>query len=129
MYVNNSRRTKINIELDNGLWVFDDMSATGKTRLYKELKKHLIYDGDVVSFSYNDFLLGVDLRDLVSKHSDCKVLLIDRYDMMYGKYTDIINEYADKSIVLIDCKRPLTFTDKDDVCFITMTEDTITVGE
>ena len=39
MYRNNKYRFEIDIELDNGVYFFNPISATGKTNLYKKLKK------------------------------------------------------------------------------------------
>lgn len=58
-----------------------------------------------------------------------KVLLIDRYDMMYGEYTNEIAEYSKHAIVIIDCKRDIRFTNDDKLCYITMTANSITVEE
>lgn len=92
---------EINIELDNGIYVFSIESATGKTRLYKALKS-VEQHGDVVAYTYSDTITKLDLKTLVNENT--RVIILDRYDMYFNKFADVIEEYKDKAIVLIDCK-------------------------
>lgn len=43
MYINKEYKPEISIALDNGIYVFDSESATGKTWLCKHLKKLKAY--------------------------------------------------------------------------------------
>lgn len=92
---------EINIELDNGIYVFSIESATGKTRLYKALKS-VEQHGDVVAYTYSDTITKLDLKTLVNEKT--RVIILDRYDMYFNKFSDVMEEYKDKAIVLIDCK-------------------------
>lgn len=92
---------EINIELDNWIYVFSIESATGKTRLYKALKS-VEQHGDVVAYTYSDTITKLDLKNLVNEKT--RVIILDRYDMYFNKFADVIEEYKDKAIVLIDCK-------------------------
>ena len=90
--------TKVNIDLDAGLYCFEMESATGKTRLYKRLKELQIQGEPVVSYSYNDYMYGVDLVKLLEMHPNAKVIMLDRYDIFKGLYKDIIIEKSKISI-------------------------------
>ena len=129
MFFIDKYNTKIYINLENGLYIFSNQSSTGKTRLYKELKDMYTYGEDVLAYSYSDLLYGTDLAELLKKNPDKKVLLIDRYDMFINQYRGIIAAYSKHSIVMVDCKQEISFTKEDGMCFIEMTDNTISVGE
>lgn len=129
MYVSKSYMTQIKIDLPNGLWVFDSESATGKTRLFSCLRDLCLLGEPVVSFTYSDFALGLDLdKVLTSAPRGTKVIIIlDRYDMYADKGHDAISEWAKHAIVLLDCKQGYPASADDNICFIEMTEDSIEV--
>lgn len=118
----------IDIQLENGIYVFDNLAATGKTRLYKELRKYQIYEGNVASYSYNDYLLGMPIESVLVS-SKYKVIMLDRYDMYNGVGADLIRSCKDESIILIDCKRWLKFNVEYEFCAIEMTNKLIEVFE
>ncbi|MDO5406783.1 MAG: hypothetical protein Q4F28_05580 [Eubacteriales bacterium] len=127
MYENNKYSMTISIQLENGVYVFNKQPATGKTRLAKELRDIQAYDGDVSSYTYNDKLLGRAISDCFD--SRFKVILLDRYDMYNGYGAELIEKYADSSIILLDCKDvdgPKIGCDYD-ICFIDMTSSHIEV--
>lgn len=115
----------IKVELQNGIYQFTSLSATGKTRLRKcILQLHSIYP-QVTAYSYEDFTRGVDLETIVSR--DTKLLVIDRYDMYNTSFHDVINELSKRMIILIDSKSNIYFTDDITPCIIKMTESSIEV--
>ena len=63
------------------------------------------------------------------RNEKAKVVMIDRYDMFDGAYQHEISELAKNKIVMIDCKNTIKFTDNDQLCFIEMTNNSITVEE
>ena len=126
MYVNDGYSTKIDIQLDNGLYEFSDESATGKTRLYKALRDMQRYGEPVLGYSYNDLQYGTDLKSLLAQNKDIKVLLIDRYDMFYEEYAEEVIKYSKNCIVMIDCKKGIDFADTE-TCFIEMSDYCIKV--
>ena len=109
------------IDLCPGIYSFDSKSSTGKTRLYRELRKLQLHNFNVISFSYNDKKLGLDLRSFKNKPD---LVMLDRYDMYNGDYVDYLNSLKN-SIILIDCKGILPFSYE--LCFIEMGEDRIEV--
>jgi len=119
MYKNNKYNEEINIELENGIYVFDEKSATGKTRLCKDLKELRKLGEPVVGYTYGDDKLGIDLAAVVRKISP-KVLMLDRYDMYNGSFNDKIVEWSINTIVLIDCKGDLKLEAYVDWCTIEM---------
>ena len=115
----------ITIDLPNGLYVFDNTSATGKTRLYKELVKLKAYGDNVAAYTYNDKLLGHLIEDVLNSGAD--IILLDRYDMYCGDGINLIESIKDDTVILMDCKIiPETLPDYED-CFIEMTRDSIEV--
>jgi len=93
---------KVNVDLDNGLFVFDNESATGKTRLAKLLRSYRTYGEPVVSYTYDDFMLGLDLVSLLKP--SVRLVIVDRYDLYNGYALLELAEFSKRSIVVIDCK-------------------------
>lgn len=119
MYKNNRYDIEINIDLENGVYVFDEKSATGKTRLCKELKELRKLGEPVIGYTYGDDKLGISLVDITSKIKP-KVLMLDRYDMYNGTFNKNLDEWAKDTIVLIDCKGDLETEISTDWCTIEM---------
>ena len=126
MYSLDKYNVAINIDLEPGVYVFDNQSATGKTRLAKLLSEYQAYGEPVVSYTYNDKLRGISLMDFL-KDNNYKVILLDRYDLYNGDYAETIIKYSKDAVVLIDCKSELKNIDNDDWCDIVMTQDRIEV--
>lgn len=119
MYKNEKYNTKINIALDNGIYVFDETSATGKTRLCNELKELRKLGEPVIGYTYNDDKLGIDLCDLVNRVHP-KVILLDRYDMYNGMFDEQIIKWSSNATVLIACKGYLSISSYTEWCCIDM---------
>lgn len=119
MYKNDKYNTEINIDLKNGVYVFDDRSATGKTRLCKELKELRRLGEPVIGYTYGDDKLGINLVDVINKVNP-KVLLLDRYDMYNGTFNSQLTDWGKNAIVLIDCKGDLETEAYTDWCTIEM---------
>ena len=117
------RTDKYNVELvfnmENGLYVFDNQSATGKTRLCKEIREHQKYGEPLASYTYDDFLLGIQIESVLIP-GKYKVIMLDRYDMYEGVGAELIRECANDSIVLVDCKWNFTVSNEEEICFIKM---------
>ena len=126
MYAIDKYNPTITIELDNGIYIFDCESATGKTRLCKELRKLQAYGEAVASYTYDDLLIGIPV-DNIFDSDKYKVIMLDRYDLYKDKWHDKIRECSKNSIVLIDCKGEFSASEDDEVCFIEMTADRIEV--
>ena len=125
MYMNTEYNPNVIINLNNGIYIFDNEPATGKTRLCKHLKKLKAYGEPVDSFTYNDLLRGDKLDTVLIP--DNKVILLDRYDMYRNDGHDLINECAKDSIILIACNTPFIGSLYSEICYIEMTEDSIEV--
>ena len=119
-------KPEVIINLENGLYQFDSETATGKTRLCELLREYNRAGLPVVAYSYTDWSLGLDLISVVNKFKP-KVLMIDRYDMFIGEYSDFLESIQDEIIVMIDCKDMLPFGEYDKVCGIKFTPDKIEV--
>lgn len=128
MLVLSKYKPEIKIHLKNGLYVFDSQSATGKTRLRKELRKLQQYGEKVASYSYEDYQLGIPINTVLNPNK-YKLILLDRYDMYNGIGSDLILNCIEKSTVLIDCKGDLGFGAEYNWCTIEMSERVIEVIE
>lgn len=129
MYANDKYAISINVELkQSGIYVFDSESAIGKTRLFKELRKHQTYREAVSTYTYNDKLLGHRIEDALIPNK-YRVIMLDRYDQYEGDGAELINECAKTSIVLIDCKVSFSVSTVDKWCTIKMSAKSIEVTE
>ena len=63
------------------------------------------------------------------KNKKYEVIMLDRYDLYNGEYSDIIREFSKDTIVLMDCKSEVKNIEDDDWCDITMTADCIEVSQ
>ena len=61
----NNYGTIIDINLENGIYIFDNQSATGKTRLCKALRDCQKYGEPVASYTYDDKLLGIPIENIL----------------------------------------------------------------
>lgn len=130
MYKCDTYNTKIDIQLKNGVYVFTPESATGKTRLCKELTKLEGYGEPVTSYSYSDARKGkVKLEDILS-NKKYKVIMVDRYDLFEdSKYDEYFNSRIKDCIVLVDYKGNNFICDEEEACLIDMTHNRIEVHE
>lgn len=119
MYQNSEYTIEIVIPLENGIFVFDENSAIGKTRLCNELKELRKLGEPVIGYTYNDDQLGIDLPKLVND-VDPKVILLDRYDMYNGLFDEQMVEWAKTAVVLVDCKCELNINYAAEWCNINM---------
>ena len=126
MYVNQEYNPNVNILLNNGIYVFDAESATGKTWLCKQLKKLKAYGEPVDAITYNDLLTRVRLENVVKPQN--KVIMLDRYDMYREAGYELINNCETTSIVLIDCKSGFNGSRDTEMCFIDISENNIEVS-
>lgn len=126
MFKNNMYPVQIDIKLENGLYQFNCVSATGKTRLYYLLKDLTLEGVPVIAYSYNEYEAGISLETVIGDRKP-QVILIDRYDMFLNKYKDLLLELSRNCIVLIDCKTMLQFGEYYRVCGIKMTPEKIEV--
>ena len=97
----------VDISLEPGVYVLPDKSATGKTYLASLLKMYGGYGERVTSVTYST---AKDL-DVALDPSKYDVVLLDRYDMYYGKGAAKIKEFGVAGVLLLDCKRMVDFCD------------------
>lgn len=128
MYINDKYAIKIHINLENGLYVFDNEASTGKTRLFKALRDCEKSGEQIGTYTYNDKLQNRRLEDVLIP-TKYKLIMLDRYDMYNGEGAELINECAKSSIVLVDCKGTFTVSSEDKWCILNMSKDTIHVSE
>ena len=114
------------INLRNGVYYFEEVSSTGKSRLAKLLKVYSRKGLPVISYSYDDKVLGIPFSILV-KPGKQELLLLDRYDLYNGEFKEEIEEFAKTGVVLIDIKGPSKVACEE--CIIKMEKTLIEVAE
>lgn len=116
----------IEIDLEPGIYLFPNISASGKTYLHDLLRQAGIAGFPVATYTYNDKLEGRPV-DKIFVPDKYKVLFIDRYDMYTGDYAELIKQCANNSVILVDYKGNNTPFDTDD-CAIILSEGRIEVS-
>lgn len=115
---------KVSIDLTPGVYDFESSSATGKTLLVKMIKS--LGDKTKVALTYNDILLGIDLKGIIA--SQPEILVFDRFDM-YDENASVLEKLKDSGIiVLVDYKTQRHFCNFDDTCWVTLTEYSLEVS-
>ena len=103
----------VKIDLDNGIYIFRNQSAIGKSYLAERLHELRSAGEPVDSFTFSDIAKfgGPDkaLSGLDFNMRDLKVVLFDRYDLYVDRFTSTLQELAGNSIVLVDCKKMSKF--------------------
>lgn len=132
MYILDKYNIEISIQLDNGIYIFDTESGTGKTRLYRFLRDIMVNKEDVYAVSYDDVVRGEDIIQRI-KVINPRLIMIDRYDMYISdSLTGFLNFISSNAIILIDYKGDKDITHKssihDEVCFINLQLGKIEVG-
>lgn len=130
MWTNKDKKQSVDItiNLDNGLYIMDLYSASGKTRLTNLIKLLEAYGEPVVGYTYNDYLENkYDFREYLDRKNP-KVIILDRYDMYYEAYKDVLEKWRNKAIVLVDSKSGFGLPQVDDLTYIEMTETSIEVN-
>ena len=104
MYNFSIRGKSVELDLKPGIYVFDCVTASGKTFLCSMLKTFKTLGQPVGGYSYNDVLEGRSLQSYING-SPIKYLVIDRYDMYLGKCDEDINKLVESGcVIVIDCK-------------------------
>lgn len=125
----NAGRTifNIDIKLNPGIYVFDDEAATGKTRLFNELRDDTTLVGKVLAVTYADIhIRGVDVNQLI-QNGNHELIVLDRYDRMDGIDKDVLINASKHAIILIDCKDTSDWVYGTDFCSIQMNRNGIEV--
>lgn len=118
---------QIKIELSNGVYIFNNESATGKTRLLKLLKQYRTVGEKVAGYTYSDKQAGLPPESCFRDNPE--VVMFDRYDMYKGYADKIIEKHCRDSIILIDLKCDQAIVPLvDDWCTISLTDNAILVS-
>lgn len=116
----------VEVDLGNGLYVFNPRSATGKSYLANVLRRYRRFGEPVNAYTFDDYLNKVTLEDATGGGS-CKLLVVDRYDMYYGAYMSELLKLSKHCIVLVDVKSPSALW-KNNICGILLKEGCILVS-
>ena len=105
-----------------GIYIFDNMAATGKTRLFYLLRELEQKGESIFTCTYNDILsnqtdyLDEKLKYCLDNH--IKIIMLDRYDMYNGQGANLIWECSTESIIFIVCNAPVNIDAPVDMCFL-----------
>ena len=118
----------IEIKLESGIYLMDNESAVGKTRLGKLLLAIFNDNQEVYYYSIEDFRKGLKVNDIL-KNSNIRVMLIDRLDLFIDDYNifEEILEYSNQIVFLLDLKNKITDLSGNRWCNVRMTENKIEV--
>ena len=114
----------VEVALENGLYVFNPRSATGKSYLASVLRRYHSFGEPVNSYTYGDYLNKLEFR--AATGDTCRVLVVDRYDMYYGAFLQELLELSSHCIVLVDAKGAPTLC-KNKLCSVLLKVDRIMV--
>lgn len=98
---------KLTISLENGLYILDIESGSGKTRLKKLLDEFNGYGEAVSSYTYKDYLNKEPIEKAVDA-SKYRAVVVDRYDIYFPYGLDVMEKAASNMIILVDCKKGLS---------------------
>lgn len=112
----------ITIEAKPGIYLFDGLSATGKTRLFKLLRNLAEDDASIFTYTRADEQKGVPFEP----KGKIKIAMVDRFDVLKNQHERQLIELAKEAIVLVDCKRECPF-EQCEGCILNMTVDSIEV--
>lgn len=118
---------KIDIQLDNGIYVYNYLDNVGKTYLAKLLHQYRAIGEPVASYTYTDFCVEIKPESVLIP-GKYKVIAIDRYDMFHSREIDeLMYKCAMDTIILVDCKDPRNRPLYDDIVTIEIEEEWIRV--
>lgn len=117
---------KVHVNLDNGLYRFENQSSTGKTWLCKTLKQYRTAGAQVAGYTYADKVAGLPVRSIFYK--DTKLVVVDRCTLYSEEVTEELLKHCKDTIILVDIKDlSQELAQLCDVCFIEIYPNKIVV--
>ena len=118
-------RMGIEVNVEKGLLIPEDRSATGKTYLCNLLKRYKTYGEPVLGISYTDYINDIDIRNCLRDKP--KLIMIDRYDMFCGAFDEELIEASKNAVVVVDLKEG-SITDAEQTCELSLKGDKIEIN-
>ena len=106
-----ANNTLVSIDLEPGIYDFINQSGLGKTWLcntFKAAELDFELPVAVAGYTYGDHLKGFGLSEYIHERK-VRYLMLDRYDMYPGVYSNYIKELSKTCAILIDHKVPIEF--------------------
>ena len=99
------RDPKISIYASPGIYFFGPEAGTGKTYLYKCIKKLSCEDNSLTAYTYSDYYNGISLKERFEKFPP-RVVVIDRFDLFRDDTSicEALMSVMKSAVVLIDLK-------------------------
>lgn len=95
----------IDVNVSNGVYIMDNVSANGKTRLAKKLQELHDYGEPVDAYIFRGTFDKERFKQALCEKN--KLVVLDRYDMYKGEYKEIIDRCAQNAVILVDAKGPV----------------------
>ena len=98
------------INAEPGIYTFEAESGTGKTFLFSMLCSASDIGLPVVTYTYSDYLRGVNLTEQISLRKP-ELIMLDRYDRYRfdEKIIRAIDQASETAVVLIDLKNLIEY--------------------
>lgn len=113
---------EIDVHLNNGAYLLDNVSGTGKSYLYYLLRTCMTSGCMVWALTYDDIIQDGGVEN-VNIPDDMELYLFDRYGAYYGEFDNKIKELSEHSIVLVDCKLPIKYDIARTACSLLVLDD------
>ena len=93
---------RLEIHLDNGLYLINSIYCTGITHLYNILYSQQQVGSPVMAYTFRDHALGAKMSTAASAKEPVVIILdeVDKYSYD-EEFTSFLNEWKDKAIVLV----------------------------
>lgn len=97
---------KLEVKLENGLYVFEDQSSIGKTFIGSVISTlRAVGNQDAYYLTYASGNTEEDYIRLLQHNKDCLLYVVDRYDKyLSGSITDILRGVSSNAVVIVDSK-------------------------
>lgn len=120
-------RINITVDLQPGVYVFQNESGVGKSYLAKWLNRLYFHNEGVNSISGSVASKIETLNGVVPLN--CKLFMLDDYDLYNGKFEAEIDNLRKSAIILVDCKMLPGFNFDWEYCYVSFRDkDVIYVG-
>lgn len=100
--------TKQDYPYRKGIYAFESMASTGKTRIYKLLTKAMSSDKSVLAYTYDDVARVRNQNKVLANEigitEDTRIVIFDRAGLYYEDLISSIPKLREQVMVFIDCK-------------------------
>ena len=119
----------IDIRLENGVYAFNTLNGTGKTKLFNMLRSLQTLGEPILTYTYYDKTVWLNPRALADRIQP-KLIMFDRADMYRDdkEFRNTLIDWRDKAIILVSMKIADVLDVKWKLVGIELTDDRILVA-